>query len=114
MPHSQRGLKKKTKAYVYERAKNRCEHCYSKLRLEIHHIVTRGRGKTWEYLNDAVNLAVLCNVCHRYVHDTSEEEYQKWLKSIPPDDCTKCGGDWDIKSIDREIICIECEFLWPF
>lgn len=114
MPHSQRGLNRKNKKFVYERAKNRCEHCSSKLRLEIHHIVTRGRGVSWPYLNDPVNLVVLCNCCHRMVHDTAEKEYKRWLRLIPTEECTQCGGEWEIRSSDREILCIDCEFIWPF
>jgi hypothetical protein len=114
MTHSQHGLSKKTIAYVYKRACNRCEHCFSKKRLEVHHIVTRGRGRGWRYLNNAVNLALLCNVCHRIVHDKAEEDYQKWLMSVPPNDCTRCGAEWRVDSEERKIACSSCSFDWEF
>ena len=114
MPHSQHGLTKDTIKYVYERAKHRCEHCGSKKILEVHHIVTRGRGRHWPHLNNPVNLALLCNECHRIVHDKAEPDYKQWLRSTPPNECTQCGSEWIITSDIRKIACSDCEFIWNF
>lgn len=114
MSHSQHGLTKKTKEYVRKRAHNKCEHCGRRDHLEVHHIVTRGRGRTWEFLNDPVNLGLLCHRCHTIVHNEAEEDYERWSRKLPPDECTICGEVWEIDSELRKISCSVCFFNWEY
>ncbi|MCK5176852.1 MAG: HNH endonuclease [Candidatus Aenigmarchaeota archaeon] len=58
IPHYNVSLKAKKE--LRERAGNKCEECGSKVRLEIHHIVTRQQGN----LNELSNLKLLCHKCH--------------------------------------------------
>jgi 5-methylcytosine-specific restriction endonuclease McrA len=99
---------------VYSRAKGRCEHCYSKKRLEVHHIVTRGRGAHWEHLHDMINLALLCQKCHMEVHSNNDKDYDKWSKKPAPKHCTLCSGAWDADRVARSFTCIDCDYLWEF
>jgi len=54
-----------------------CERCGS-WGNEIHH----KRGRFNERLNDTDYFMTVCSPCHRYIHDNSQESYDKgWLIS---------------------------------
>lgn len=107
VPHSRARMDKEDIRYAFERAKNRCESCYSPKNLTIHHLVTRGRGGSWEYLHHPVNLSVLCRDCHDEVHRGRDDYYKFWLFEEPPDECPKCDEscDWIPSKRSRTFEC---------
>jgi len=50
--------------YVLYRDSFKCQHCGSKNKLEVHHIIYRSQGGT----DDVNNLITLCHECHQEVH----------------------------------------------
>jgi len=50
--------------YVLYRDGFKCQHCGSKDKLEVHHIIYRSQDGT----NDINNLITLCHECHQEVH----------------------------------------------
>lgn len=61
---------------VLARAGQRCERCWGRGRLELHHRLPRSRGGTHE----ASNLVALCRVCHRAVHAGAADAH-RWIET---------------------------------
>ena len=106
--HSRRGIDKSEIEKVYERAKSRCEICFSPKSLTLHHVVTRARCKGWKYRDTRANLALLCRVCHDDVHQKVFLEKKIWLRRLPPSVCPSCDIDIVVNEDFRDFYCPRC------
>ena len=62
------------RAFAYNRAGKRCEACESRHDLTVHHIRQRAHGGG----DEAENLAILCERCHKLYHQ-GKERFWPWL-----------------------------------
>lgn len=63
-----------TRKKVKEKYENACQQCFQKGH-HIHHVYPKGRGGR----NVITNALLLCNGCHRELHD-NEELLQHWIE----------------------------------
>lgn len=62
------------RAEVLARCGGRCERCWGRRKLDLHHRLPRSRGGE----HTAANLCALCRVCHAQVHAGSSDA-AKWI-----------------------------------
>lgn len=51
--------------YVMREVYDRCQRCYSRGKLHVHHKTYEHRGREWQYPED---LIVVCEICHYKLH----------------------------------------------
>lgn len=81
-----KNIPKPIRQYVKERDHHQCVVCGSKKSLQLHHLITKGRYDpnlyNLEHVHDPRNLATVCSLCHRKIHDDPDmmERMLHWQK----------------------------------
>ncbi len=74
---------------VLEESRGICQRCLrARTYLEVHHLVSRARGRGCEVLHATSNLAALCAACHDEIHRCNPPDVQRWILPRPR------SGDW--------------------
>lgn len=72
-------VKQETYQNVFERDKGKCRLCGTSLNLHLHHIIYRSENKN--LINDINNCIMLCEKCHKLVHN-NKHYWQPILKEV--------------------------------
>lgn len=68
-----KNIPKAIRQYVKERDRNQCVICGYTKGLQLHHLIPKGRYDhrlyIFDHVHDPRNLATVCGICHRKIHD---------------------------------------------
>lgn len=67
--------------FILDRDKHKCVECGSNRKLNVHHTYYSGGYMVWEYPDDS--LITLCEICHKYWHDTHKIEWRSHPNGSP-------------------------------